>query len=175
MDLPSHYAWLKDEPGPLMLLEALKLYGTVETPGAGNNPTIMAWAAETGVSGYTADSVPWCGLAMAVICKRAGKKLPAGPLWALNWSKFGVEAGQPMLGDVLTFTRDGGGHVALYVAEDQAAYHVIGGNQSDAVSITRIDKKRLYRARRPTYTNRPKNVRPIIVSAKGAPLSTNEA
>ncbi len=174
--LPAQYAWLAAEPAPRMLIEALKLYGTVETPGEGNTPTIMAWANELGLARvYTADSVAWCGLFMAIVAKRAGKELPASPLWALNWSKFGEEAGQPMLGDVLTFTRNGGGHVALYVGEDATAYHVLGGNQGDAVSIARIDKKRLYRARSPIYaTAQPANVRPVILANSGK-LSTNEA
>jgi hypothetical protein len=42
------------------------------------------------------------------------------------------------LGDVLAFVRNGGGHVGLYVDEDASAYHVLGGNQSDRVSITRV-------------------------------------
>jgi cell wall-associated NlpC family hydrolase len=36
-----------------------------------------------------------------------------------------------MLGDVLVFRRGGGGHVALYVGEDEEAFHVLGGNQAD--------------------------------------------
>lgn len=30
MPLPVQYAWLSKEPGPKMLLEALKLFGTIE-------------------------------------------------------------------------------------------------------------------------------------------------
>jgi hypothetical protein len=156
MMLPQQYHWLPAVQPPRMIVEALNLYGTIETPGAGNNPTIMAWAKETGLTAiYSADSVPWCGLLMA-------------------WAKFGVEAGQPRLGDVLTFTRKGGGHVGLYVGEDKAAYHVLGGNQGDAVSITRIGKERLYRARRPAYSQIPASVQPIVLAASGT-LSENEA
>lgn len=35
--LPDRYAWLAREPGPRMLVEALKMYGTLEKPGAANN------------------------------------------------------------------------------------------------------------------------------------------
>jgi uncharacterized protein (TIGR02594 family) len=175
--LPSRYAWLAREPGPKMIVEALKLFGTMEKPGSANNPTIVAWAKEVGgevADVYKADSIPWCGLFMAVVAKRAGKEPPKHPLWALSWSAFGAKAPAPALGDVLVFTRSGGGHVGLYVGEDASAFHVLGGNQSDRVCITRIAKARLYTARRPLYRVQPANVRPIHLEATGA-LSLNEA
>jgi uncharacterized protein (TIGR02594 family) len=176
MTLPAQYAWLANEPGPKMIVEALKLFGTVEGAGAKDNPTILAWAKEVGLSDtYSHDSIPWCGLFLAVVAKRAGKEVVKSPLWALSWGEFGKAAeGGAMLGDVLTFKRDGGGHVALYVGEDTGAYHCLGGNQSDKVCITRIAKHRLYRIRRPAYNVQPANVRRIMLSA-GGKLSTNEA
>jgi len=175
--LPAKYAFLDREVGPRMLREALAEYGTLETPGAANNPRIIAWAKEVGgkvADVYKADSIPWCGLFMAVIAKRADKPLPANPLWALSWSAWGKPADKPMLGDVLVFTRNGGGHVGLYVGEDADAFHVLGGNQSDRVCITRIARSRLYGARRLYAVARPRNVRVIRIGASG-PLSKNEA
>lgn len=179
MTLPANYAWLADEGAPRMLVEALKLYGTIELPGDRDSPTILGWAKEIGIAGngYTHDSIPWCGLFMAVVATRAGKTPPKNPLWALNWAGFGT--GQSlaggMLGDVLTFKRPGGGHVALYVGEDPVAFHVIGGNQSDAVTITREPRTRLHSVARPTWQiAQPANVRKIRLSPAGA-LSTNEA
>jgi uncharacterized protein (TIGR02594 family) len=175
--LPSRYAWLAREPGPKMIVEALKLFGTMEKPGAANNPTIVAWAKEVGgevTDVFKADSIPWCGLFMAVVAKRAGKEPPQHPLWALSWSAFGAKSAAPALGDVLVFVRNGGGHVGLYVGEDASAFHVLGGNQSDRVCIARIAKARLYAARRPIYRVQPANVRPIRLEATGA-LSLNEA
>jgi uncharacterized protein (TIGR02594 family) len=111
---------------------------------------------------------------MAVIAKRAGKDVPKSPLWALSWATFGKPANRPMLGDVLTFKRNGGGHVSLYVGEDSSGYHCLGGNQSDAVTITRIAKSRLHSARRPIYNVQPANVRSVTLASTGA-ISTNEA
>jgi len=175
--LPSRYGWLAREPGPKMLVEALKLFGTMEKPGRADNPTILAWAKEIGgevADVYAADSIPWCGLFMAVIAKRAGKEAPAHPLWALSWAAFGAKSPVPGLGDVLVFVRNGGGHVGLYVGEDGSAFHVLGGNQSDRVCITRVAKARLYAARRPLYRIQPANVRPIHLASSGT-LSLNEA
>lgn len=180
--LAKPYQWLALEPGPKMLLEALSHYGTLEHRGPDNNPDITAWAREIGGSVaevYTADEIPWCGLFIGICAKRAGYALPKDPLWALNWSSFGV--GQPvaMLGDVMTFIRKTNtgakaGHVALYVGEDEVAYHVLGGNQSDCVCITRIAKNRLYAIRRPQFRiGQPPNVRRVMLGITGK-LSTNE-
>ncbi len=191
MPYPIGYEWLgRIGTLPKMVTEALADVGTLETPGAGNNPVIMGWADYVGVEAigwkYTADSIPHCGLAMAAWVKRAGKPLPFGPLYALNWGAFGSEAHQPILGDVLTFVRTGGGHVGQYIGEDPTAFHILAANQggvtdkgkvpADGVTIARIDKKRLYRVRRaPFKIGLPPSARPYILSAGGAPLNVNEA
>ena len=66
------------------------------------------------------------------------------------------------------------GHVGFYAGEDDSHYHVLGGNQSDRVCITRVSKGRLYAARRPLYRVQPGNIRPVHLEATGA-LSLNEA
>lgn len=177
--LPKRYQFLGTlDPLPRMVREALRLYGTREQPGPGDNPVILQWAKDLGDPSvarvYTADAVPWCGLFMAIVARRAGKPPVADPLWALNWGKFGRDAGQPMLGDVLTFVRPQGGHVALYVGESASSYHVLGGNQSDRVCFAEIAKTRLRAARRPAYSAPPASVRPYVLGAGGV-LSANEA
>lgn len=111
---------------------------------------------------------------MAVVAQRADKEVPKHPLWALSWSAFGAKSPSAALGDVLVFVRNSGGHVGLYVGEDKMAFHVLGGNQSDRVCITRIAKARLYAVRRPLYRAQPTNVRPIHLESTGA-ISLNEA
>jgi uncharacterized protein (TIGR02594 family) len=170
----SDYNWLSNLSLPKTILEGVKLLGTVETPGPRSNKIILDWAKEVGVSkSYSDDSIPWCGLFAAVVVKRAGKDVVENPLWARNWSNFGTVSSTPGLGDVLVFVRNGGGHVGFYVAEDSTAYHVLGGNQSDAVTITRIVKTRCIGARRPFYTNKPDSVKPYVVRSTGK-LSENE-
>lgn len=87
---------------------------------------------------------------------------------------WGTKAQTPMLGDVLVFKRDGGGHVGLYVGEDAACYHVLGGNQGNAVSIRRIAKNRLIEARHLYKVAAPDNVRKVALSSTLA-VSRNEA
>lgn len=177
MDLPKQYAWLAEEPGPRILVEGLKTFGTAETPGPGSNPSILAWAKAVGLAkAYRDDATAWCGLWMAYTALQAGwDAAPRGnALWARNWAAWGNPAEVAMLGDVLVFSRGSGGHVGLYVGEDADCYHVHGGNQSDRVSIKRIARGRLIEARRcPWRINQPANVRRVHLSATGA-ISVNE-
>ena len=176
-ELPPAYRWI-DEVRllPRMVEAARQLYGTIETPGPADNPVIMDWAREAGLSrGYSSDAVPWCALFMAVVARRAGKAAPAKPLWARSWSRFGMASPEAALGDVLVFARaKGGGHVGLYVGEDGGALHVLGGNQADTVSIARIARTRCIAIRRPIYRVQPSSVVPVHLAASGA-ISVNEA
>jgi uncharacterized protein (TIGR02594 family) len=174
----KQFEFLLKEGGPKMLVEALKLYGVAEIVGSRHNKTILDWADAVGIGKLVNDDEQaWCGLFVAYIALKAGKSIPMTEwniLRALQWVAFGVAVKEPMLGDVLIFKREGGGHVGIYVGEDATRYYVLGGNQGNKVSIVPIEKKRLYAARRPIYSVQPANVRKIIVNA-GGPVSTNEA
>jgi hypothetical protein len=169
------YNWLEEEKSPRILVQAVKLIGTKEIVGKQHNPIILDWARELGLKMYTNDEIPWCGLFIAYCAHKAGVEVVDAPLWALNWAKYGTQVNQPMLGDVLTFKRDGGGHVGIYVGEDRTHYHIIGGNQGNEVSIMRIAKTRLHQARRTEWKiAQPTNVRVIKLESQGT-ISTNEA
>lgn len=184
--LDPRYDWIRDVhrdigPVPRHVDQALRLFGIKEYPGAANNPVIMGWRDAINakfpgkIQGYSGDQVPFCGLGMAYVMLMAERDIPDQPLWALNWGKFGQDGGQPEFGDILTFTRPTGGHVAIYIAEDQEGfYHVLGFNQSDSVNIMRMAKKRMVACRQPPYVNKPASARPFIVKASGA-VSHNEA
>lgn len=174
--LPVRYKFLSYEPAPKMFVEMLKLYGIEEILGPGDNPIIINWAKEVNAKGYTNDAVAWCGLCVAVAAKRGGWDYePNGnSLWARNWAKWGTPQEEAMLGDVLVFPRGAGGHVALYVGEDKGYYHVLGGNQSDKVSIVRRAKTPIIAIRRAPWKRfQPLNVRRITLGASG-PISTKE-
>lgn len=171
--LPIEYRWLEKEPGPRMLLEALKLYGTEEVVGTFHNTEILDWADEIGCGKvYSNDEIPWCGLFVGVVAHRAGKPIPANPLWARNWNTWGEKC-DAELGCVLVFGRDGGGHVGLYVGEDDQRYYVLGGNQGNKVCIKPIDKDRLLACRSLYAVGKPPNVRKIKLTKGGEP-SRNE-
>ena len=144
---------------PAWIAVARALVGTREVPGAGNSPVIMKMAAGLGSKilgiAYGGDHVPWCGLfaAHCIGATLTTEPLPANPLSARGWRRFGGPC-TPRPGAVMVFwrgRRDGWqGHVAFYVGEDdQGFFHVLGGNQSDAVTVTRINRTRLLEARWP--------------------------
>jgi uncharacterized protein (TIGR02594 family) len=156
--------------------EAQRLVGTREAPGGANNPVILDWASDLGIP-YTGDDVPWCGLFVSH-CLGAtlpDEPLPASPLWARAWLGFGRRV-TPRVGAVLVFWRGKRtgtqGHVGFYAAEDASAYHVLGGNQGDRVSVARISKTRLLGATWPTTA--PTVQQTQQATATGA-LSTNES
>lgn len=174
-----NYDYLKLATGPQVLIQARNLIGTKEIVGAVHSKVILGWAKELGIEKiYTNDEIAWCGLFVAYVCKKAGLELPFSAkesLWALNWNKFGTKQTTAMLGDILTFKRNGGGHVGIYVGEDAACYHILGGNQSNMVNITRIEKSRCAGIRRtPWKIAQPKDVRVVQVNASGF-ISKNEA
>jgi uncharacterized protein (TIGR02594 family) len=92
--------------------------------------------------------VPWCGdfveSCIAVALPR--EPLPANPYAAINWIKWGQSC-KPQYGAVLVFWRGTPngwqGHIGFYAGEDATHFHVLGGNQSNAVTISRIAKSRL--------------------------------
>lgn len=178
--LPEEYRDINSYISLPILNEALKLYGTKEYEGPENNPTILGWAKELGnpiSQYYKSDETAWCALYVSVCAQRAGYQPPNGfdALRAKSFSTWGDPIfGEPVLGDILVFSRTGGGHVGFYVGEDKTCYHVLGGNQGNMVSIVRIPKERLIAARRAPMNSCSKHQKRIYRTSKGA-ISVNEA
>lgn len=164
---------------PVWMREARRYMGLREIAGARSNGTIMGWAKKLGgwiASFYTNDDIPWCGLAVGawIATTLPNEPLPGNPLSALAWKNFGTNLKAPCLGAILVFSRNGGGHVGLYVGEDQTHYHVLGGNQSNSVSITRIAKSRWVATRWPK-TGEPTASGRVLLTSAGVAVSKNEA
>jgi uncharacterized protein (TIGR02594 family) len=165
---------------PAWLRAARAKLGTREAAGAANSPTIMGWAKKLGtkVLGmvYNADSVPWCGLFVATCLAEDGIAAAPIAVRAKAWAGWGqnLRADRLAPGAVLVFERPGGGHAGFYVGEDATAYHVLGGNQGDRVSIMRLEKSRCVARRWPAGC--PVLGGPVAMKAiAGLPLSQDEA
>ncbi|MBB6499124.1 TIGR02594 family protein [Pedobacter cryoconitis] len=175
--LPQKFNWLDSFKSPLIWMEARKHYGLLEIPGKDSNPDILKWAKEVGVSGwYTNDDIPWCGLFVGICVQRAGYQTVGSKLLAaLEWSNWGVgiNPGKEAFNDILVFKRPGGGHVGFYCGENDQAFLVYGGNQSNAVGLAWIDKARLVACRRLAFKNRPETVKKIRLTTTGT-FSENE-
>ncbi len=157
--------------------EARHLVGTKEVLGPKTNPAIMDWATSLDID-YAGDDVPWCGLFVAhcVGATLQEEVLPGNPLGARQWEHFG-HATTPRLGAVMVFWREslasGKGHVGFYVGEDDTAYQILGGNQSDNVCLMWLSKERLRSARWPKTAISLTSS--LVLKNRDEGLSTNEA
>lgn len=126
---------------------------------------------------------PWCG-DFVQTCLKLGLpdepftgRVQKNPYLAKNWRDFG-EPCVGMEGAVGIFYRGDPkgpyGHVAFYVGEDDLYYYILGGNQANKVSITKIAKSRCLGWRFPV-TGRQYRSGPVRISDPDIVLSTNEA
>ena len=117
------------------------LIGQREIRGPSHNNWIAKGWARLGAGWFNDDETPWCGFFVAHCVDAVGLPFPGKGLFArakawLDWGKVT----RPVLGAVVIFGREGGGHVGFLVGESAANWYVLGGNQSNAVTITPIAK-----------------------------------
>lgn len=133
--------------------EAKRLKGTKEVAGKGNNPDILDWAKQLDIW-YPNDEIPWCGLFVAhcVGSTLPDEPLPTNPLGARNWGAFG-DACDVIDGAIASFWRGSKsgwlGHVGIVTGQTKNTIEIIGGNQSNQVSIIQMPKDRLLATRWP--------------------------
>lgn len=142
-----------DTPLLPWMAQAQGLLGTKEVAGAGSNRAILQWADDLDLH-YPDDNTAWCGLFVAhcMGSTMPDEVLPNNPLGAREWLTFG-DPTPPRYGAVMVFWREKRegwkGHVGFYSGESSDAYRILGGNQSDSVSLAWIAKERLLKARWP--------------------------
>ncbi len=140
----------------------------------------MGWAKRLGskVLGivYNADSVPWCGLAVAHWLEQRGFTPPPIAIRAMAWATWGRDLGKDQLyqGSIVVFKRSGGGHVGLCSGYTDTHVYVLGGNQSDAVTETFIARRRLVAQRWPASSVQVPQQALRFLRTHG-PVSKNEA
>lgn len=178
---------LTPEPAPLVLkpapadlpwmVEARKVLGRHEVR---DKTWLQKWLRLDGRTLGDPSKLPWCGdfvetaIKLALPAETFAPALEHNPYWARNWALLGKQV-QPVYGAVLVFSRPGGGgHVGFAVGYDAEHFFVLGGNQSNAVTIARIAKSRLIASRYPlTY---PLTTRPLpAMVGKGTIITENEA
>lgn len=126
--------------------EMRKVKGLHETR---DNAKLRAWLKSDGATVGDPDQIPWCGDGVQTAIKLAlpSERVPDNPWASINWTKWGL-AVTPQYGCVLVFWRGKSaanweGHVAFYVGEDDTYFYVLGANQQDAVSVTKVKKSQL--------------------------------
>lgn len=163
------------QPGdPAYLAAAFELVGLKEIVGSKDEPKIVAFFAEAGQSYVKDDETAWCAAFAHAMLAKGGIK-GTGMLNARSYMQWGTATTAPKRGDIAVFKRGNSswqGHVAFFLFEDGAYVWVLGGNQSNSVSVARQTKASLLGYRRP-----PKGVA-AQVEAKprpAAPTATAKA
>ena len=164
------------QPELIHVAIARKYIGLSEIKASNRHPTIDAWAKT--FSGKWLIGQPWCGTFCAQVFKEAGlgKKIPKEFYRAREWESAGTKLTRPAYGCVVTFTRDGGGHVGIVVGKTKTGMlKVLGGNQSNAVNIADFDPKRVTAYRWISSGSAPHEHRYDLPVLPAGRISTNEA
>lgn len=120
---------------PIWLLEAEKHIGEREVPGNGNNPWIVSLWKAIKRGGIKSDAVPWCA-AFVGGCLEAVGLISSRYESAKSYLTWGVKLHTPVIGCIVVFEREGGGHVGFVVGRDpEMKLLVLGGNQGDEVNV----------------------------------------
>lgn len=159
---------------PAWLVEAERLDGAHEVR---DRSRLMAWL-EKGRAALDPAKTPWCG-AFVKACftySLPNEPMPANPLGARNWLKFGVGLDKPALGAVVVFWRGAltgwQGHVGFVVGEDAKNVIVRGGNQGDQANVRSFAKSRVLGYRWPKGAPLPASAALTAIHAKA---TTGEA
>jgi uncharacterized protein (TIGR02594 family) len=98
--------------------------------------------------------------------KEGGMALPINWYRAKGWLDWGMVLLKPVVGCVVIYEREGGGHVGLIVGCDlKGNLMTLGGNQGNRVSIMPFDKTRAIGFRWPSgYGLIPVDPLPIVNS-----------
>jgi uncharacterized protein (TIGR02594 family) len=134
--------------------------GTRELKGPTDNPKIMEMYRTVGHDWVEHDEVAWCAAFVGHCLEKAGfsstRKLNARSY--LTWGEKVANPEQAQEGDIVVFTRGASaaqGHVAFFLKAVGSQVEVLGGNQSDGVTIARYPKARLLGIRRPLRSDAP--------------------
>lgn len=133
--------------------------GMKEIPGVDHNPEIIAMFAKVGHSWVKDDETAWCAAFAGWAMELAGVK-STGKLNAKSYMTWGnpVDPAEAQEGDIVVFSRGNPsgwqGHVGFYVGRKGDKILVLGGNQSNAVTIAEYPASRLLAVRR--HANAPK-------------------
>lgn len=164
---------------PSWMAEARALVGLKEIVGSKHEPRIVQFFADAGHAWVKDDETAWCAAFANAMLKRVGIS-GTGSLAARSFLKWGENISKPRVGCIVVFWRGKPtgwqGHVGFYVGEDKTHIHVLGGNQSNAVTIGRYAKSRLLGYRWPKMSTTPKPSNPKPSSPKtDAPATTPPA
>ena len=147
--------------------------GQHEIPGSSTNPKIAAYFRRAGHPEISDDETAWCAAFVGACLESAGLRCSRS-LAARSYLNWGVEAAKPSLGCVTVLSRGGDpslGHVGFLVGETAGQVVLLGGNQSDSVSIAAFDRSRVVGYRLPSAASLPPSSVAIATPPEMAPMA----
>lgn len=136
---------------PPWLAAAWRELGQTEIKGAADNARIVAFFREAGHPTVKDDETAWCAAFAGAMLERAG--LPATrSLRARSYIAWGAAIETPRTGCIAVFSRGSDpalGHVGFVVGETDTGLVLLGGNQSNAVTVEVFARTRLLALRWP--------------------------
>ena len=142
--------------GQQVALEIIEGYlGEREIDGPRGNPIIQRIIdkvmSEVDNNHHDDSSIAWCAIFMSYFFMRCGV-VDKPIIAARKWNKVGTKVDDPQFGDIVIYWRysvnDWRGHVGIYLRRVGDQIYTLGGNQSDAVTVTPYAASRLLEYRR---------------------------
>ena len=168
---------------PSWMAEAWRELGQSERPGPTHNPRIVAMFDELGHP-HQADETAWCAAFVGACLERAGIASTRS-LMARSYEQWGIANAAPTAGAVAVLRRGSDpalGHVGFLVGASDTHVYLLGGNQSDAVTVAPFDRDLVLAYRAPaadsedrktsTHTSRPRSATSSTWRAAGPTIRT---
>lgn len=136
---------------PPWLAHAWAELGQREIAGAASNPRIAGYIRRVGHPGLARDETAWCAAFVGACLEGAGLASTRS-LMARSYLAWGEPASRPEPGAIAVLSRGSDpalGHVGFLVGETERHVILLGGNQSDAVTVEAFDRSRLLGLRKP--------------------------
>lgn len=127
--------------------------GQREVPGRATNPRIAGYIRRLGHAALASDDTAWCAAFVGDCLERAGLASTRS-LMARSYLGWGTVARDAQVGDVAVLTRGSdpaAGHVGFVVGLSDSGLVLLGGNQSNAVTVETFAVSRLVGLRRPPF------------------------
>jgi uncharacterized protein (TIGR02594 family) len=136
---------------PPWLAAAWRELGQKEIAGGADNARIVGYFREAGHAAIKDDETAWCAAFLGAMLERVGRRSTRS-LRARSYVTWGTGIETPRLGAVAVLTRGSDpalGHVGFVVGETDDALYLLGGNQSNAVTVQAFSRSRLLALRWP--------------------------
>jgi len=130
---------------PRWLAHAWAELGQREVRGVADNPRIRAFYRDAGQKTEHHDEVPWCAAFVGACLERAGLSSMRS-LMARSYLHWGAPIANGRYGAIAVLSRGAdpaAGHVGFLLGETDTEIALLGGNQSDAVTVVTYPKARL--------------------------------